>query len=123
MGNNKYYKGIYKISVISSMFQIHPQTLRQYEKEGFICPTRVNGIRLYSECNVDKLKLILVLTREMGVNWAGIDIILDLKENIKNLDIKINNLQEKLIKLNENGSIPIHKSIVNIKYYNIVKID
>lgn len=82
-----YDEPVYLISVVSSMLSIHPQTLRQYEKEGLIEPSRTDGkMRLYSQRDVDKIKTILRLTRDLGVNLAGVDIILKLKDRLDELE-------------------------------------
>ena len=78
---------MYLISVVAKILEIHPQTLRQYEKEGLIEPGRTEGkMRLYSQRDIDKIKTILRLTRDLGVNRAGVDIILRLKERLDELD-------------------------------------
>jgi MerR family transcriptional regulator/heat shock protein HspR len=98
---------------------IHPQTLRQYEREGLLKPSRTEGkMRLYSKRDIDKLKLILTLARDMGVNLAGIDIILQLKEEIQKLESEIRDLKE------QQGQIPRNRSIVVKKNnYQIVLIE
>jgi MerR family transcriptional regulator/heat shock protein HspR len=74
---------LFMISVVSEMLGIHPQTLRIYEREGFIKPKRSGGnTRLYSEEDVEKLELILRLTRELGVNLAGVEVILSMREKM-----------------------------------------
>lgn len=82
-----YDEPVYLISVVAKILEIHPQTLRQYEKEGLIQPGRTDGkMRLYSQRDIDKIKTILRLTRDLGVNLAGVDIILRLKERLDELD-------------------------------------
>lgn len=77
-------KEYFTISVVSSMFNIHPQTLRLYEREGLIHPERSAGnTRLYSRQDIEHLNTILNLTREMGVNLAGVTIIMDLLEKLR----------------------------------------
>jgi MerR family transcriptional regulator/heat shock protein HspR len=74
------------ISVVSEMLGIHPQTLRIYEREGFIKPKRTGGnTRLYSEEDVEKLEMILRLTRELGVNLAGVEVILSMRETMERM--------------------------------------
>ncbi|MCE5195371.1 MAG: MerR family transcriptional regulator [Nitrospiraceae bacterium] len=73
---------LYMISVVSKMLGVHPQTLRTYEREGFISPQRTKRLRLYSEDDVEKLNFIISLTREMGVNKAGVDIILRMRNRL-----------------------------------------
>jgi MerR family transcriptional regulator/heat shock protein HspR len=77
-------KEYFTISVVSSMFDIHPQTLRLYEREGLLCPERSAGnTRLYSRQDIEHLSTILNLTREMGVNLAGVTIIMDLLQKLR----------------------------------------
>lgn len=73
---------LYMISVVSRMLEVHPQTIRMYEREGFICPHRINKQRLYSEEDVETLNLVVQLTKELGVNKAGVDIILRMRQKI-----------------------------------------
>lgn len=77
---------LFMISVVSEMLGIHPQTLRLYEREGFIKPQRTGGnTRLYSEEDVEKLEMILRLTRELGVNLAGVEVILSMREKMEQM--------------------------------------
>jgi len=76
----------YTISVVSEQYDIHPQTLRLYEREGLIKPSRsAKGTRYYTEEDVQRLELILNLTRDMGVNLAGVEIILNMLEKMKQM--------------------------------------
>lgn len=94
-----YDEPLYLISVVAKILGVHPQTLRQYEKEGLIEPSRTDGkMRLYSQRDMDKIKTILRLTRDMGVNLAGVDIILRLKEKLDELDNLNKELQDALHK-------------------------
>jgi MerR family transcriptional regulator/heat shock protein HspR len=77
-------KEYFTISAVSNMFNIHPQTLRLYEREGLLCPQRSAGnTRLYSRQDIEHLSTILNLTREMGVNLAGVTIIMNLLEKLR----------------------------------------
>ncbi len=77
---------LFMISVVSEMLGIHPQTLRLYEREGFIKPKRsVGNTRLYSEGDVEKLERSLRLTRELGVNLAGVEVILSMREKMERM--------------------------------------
>lgn len=85
----------YMISAVSEMYDIHPQTLRQYEREGLITPSRSEGnTRLYTQDDLDRLDLILSLTRELGVNLAGVEIILNMRDRME----MINENMEKMFK-------------------------
>jgi len=85
---------IYLISIVSRMLNVHPQTLRLYEKEGFITPKRTKKQRLYSERDVEQLNFILQLTREMGVNRAGVDIILRLRQRMDVLQHEMDSMMD-----------------------------
>lgn len=87
---------LYLISIVSKMLNVHPQTLRLYEKEGFVCPKRTKKQRLYSEKDVEQLNFILQLTREMGVNRAGVDIILRLRHRMEILQHEMEEMMDFL---------------------------
>jgi MerR family transcriptional regulator/heat shock protein HspR len=85
------------ISVVSEMLGIHPQTLRLYEREGFIKPKRSGGnTRLYSDEDVEKLEMILRLTRELGVNLAGVEVILSMREKMEQMQREMQDTIERL---------------------------
>ncbi len=91
----------FMISVVSEMLGIHPQTLRIYEREGFVKPRRSGGnTRLYSEEDVEKLEMILRLTRDLGVNLAGVEVILSMREKMermqREMEETIEGLREEL---------------------------
>jgi MerR family transcriptional regulator/heat shock protein HspR len=117
---HNYDEPVYLISVVSKILSIHPQTLRQYEREGLIAPSRTDGrIRLYSQRDIDKIKMIIRLTRELGVNLAGVDIILRLKEKIAKMENQIENLnlevmQYKYKNSNDKKSLTHKKKIYDI---------
>lgn len=70
----------YTISAVAEIYEIHPQTLRLYEREGLLKPSRSDGnTRLYTDVDLERLELILALTRELGVNLAGVEIILNMR--------------------------------------------
>ena len=111
-----YDEPVYLISIVAKILDIHPQTLRQYERENLIKPSRSNGrVRLYSQRDIDKIKLILRLTRELGVNLAGVDIILRLKDQMEEMEQEIAQLRDEINRLGNNISIPPNKSLVNKK--------
>ncbi|MER3429624.1 MAG: MerR family transcriptional regulator [Blastocatellia bacterium] len=73
----------YTISAVAEMYDIHPQTLRLYEREGLLKPSRSEGnTRLYSDSDLERLEVILSLTRDLGVNLAGVEIILNMREKM-----------------------------------------
>lgn len=74
----------YMISAVAQRFDIHPQTLRLYEREGLLIPSRTKGnTRVYTDRDLERLEFILVLSREMGVNLAGIEIILNMRQKME----------------------------------------
>jgi MerR family transcriptional regulator/heat shock protein HspR len=83
-------KGAYMISAVAEMYGIHPQTLRLYEREGLLKPSRSEGnTRLYTEDDVERLEVILKLTRDLGVNLAGVEIILNMREKMAEMQRQI----------------------------------
>lgn len=77
-------KAGYMISAVAEMYNIHPQTLRLYEREGLLIPSRSNGnTRLYTPGDLEQLETILNLTRDLGVNLAGIEIILNMRRRMR----------------------------------------
>ncbi len=118
---HSYDEPVYLISVVATMLDIHPQTLRQYEREGLVEPSRTQGrMRLYSQRDIDRMKLILRLTRQLGVNLAGVDIVLQLKEQIDQMQEEIDQLRNELSKVNRNGSVHISKALVTKNAYDII---
>ena len=86
-GRGKYYM----ISVVAKSYGIHPQTLRLYEREGLLKPSRTDGnTRLYSEEDLRQLEVILNLTRDLGVNLAGVEIILNMRRKMEQMQAEIN---------------------------------
>ncbi|MGL2871948.1 heat shock protein transcriptional repressor HspR [Helicobacter pylori] len=116
-----YDEPLYLISVVAKILCVHPQTLRQYEKEGLIEPSRTDGkMRLYSQRDMDKIKTILRLTRDMGVNLAGVDIILRLKEKLDELDNLNKELQDALHKHSKNNKTPTKNLNTSTNFYELI---
>ena len=81
------------ISVVAERFGIHPQTLRLYEREGLLKPARSTGnTRIYDEEAIRRLEIILTLTRDLGVNLAGVEVILNMKEQMDRMQIDLDRL-------------------------------
>ncbi len=113
---HQYDEPVYLISIVAKILDIHPQTLRQYERENLIRPSRSNGrIRMYSQRDIDRIKLILRLTRELGVNLAGVDIILRLKENVDEMESEIAELRHEVLKAKNTHSVSPDKALVTKK--------
>ncbi|ABB43834.1 transcriptional regulator, MerR family [Sulfurimonas denitrificans DSM 1251] len=108
-----YDEPVYLISIVAKVLEIHPQTLRQYERENLVTPSRSNGkIRLYSQRDIDRIKLILRLTRELGVNLAGVDIILRLKENVDGMEQDILDLRQEVMRAKNSQTVSHDKALV-----------
>ena len=83
-------KASYMISAIAEQYEIHPQTLRLYEREGLLKPSRSEGnTRLYTDQDIERLEVILHLTRDLGVNLAGVEIILNMREKMSRMQSQI----------------------------------
>lgn len=87
---------LYLISVVSKMLEVHPQTLRMYEREGFVTPRRINRQRLYSDKDVEQLNLVIELTKDLGVNKAGVDIILRMRRRLETMQKEMNDMMRLL---------------------------
>lgn len=117
-----YDEPVYLISVVAKVLCIHPQTLRQYEREGLVEPNRTDGrMRLYSQRDIDRIKMILRLTRDLGVNLAGVDVILQLKEKLDELEQTVDELRSQVSELENRGQVPLKQSLVKRKNtYDII---
>ncbi len=95
MARTKATKKKFTISVVAEEYGVHPQTLRLYEREGLITPSRsAKGTRYYTEEDVERLELILNLTRDLGVNLAGVEIILNMREKMNRMQREFENFLE-----------------------------
>jgi MerR family transcriptional regulator, heat shock protein HspR len=91
-------RAAYMISAVAEQYAIHPQTLRLYEREGLLKPSRSEGnTRLYTDGDLERLEVILHLTRDLGVNLAGVEIILNMREKMGEMQTQI---QEFIATLN-----------------------
>jgi MerR family transcriptional regulator, heat shock protein HspR len=101
-------KAAYMISAVAEQYQIHPQTLRLYEREGLLAPSRSEGnTRLYTDEDLERLEVILKLTRELGVNLAGVEIILNMREKMTAMQRQI---EEFVATLNRELTIQARRS-------------
>ncbi len=92
-------KAAYMISAVAEQYELHPQTLRLYEREGLLKPSRSEGnTRLYTDADLERLEVILHLTRDLGVNLAGVEIILNMREKMGEMQAQI---QEFVASLNK----------------------
>ena len=88
-------KGAYMISAVAEMYEIHPQTLRLYEREGLLLPSRTEGnTRLYTDEDLERLEFILSLARDLGVNIAGMAIILQMRERMEEMNRQMQSFVE-----------------------------
>ena len=120
---NKYYH----ISSVARLYDIHPQTLRLYEREGLLMPSRSEGnTRLYTDEDLKQLEFILNLTRELGVNLAGIEVILNMRKKIESIEEEVSNFLEYIrIEFfdDRKGQPEINrKAIVRMKTNDLMKI-
>jgi MerR family transcriptional regulator/heat shock protein HspR len=87
MATKRKKQGAYMISAVAEMYEIHPQTLRLYEREGLLLPSRSEGnTRLYTDEDLERLEFILNLARDLGVNIAGIAIVLQMRERMEEMN-------------------------------------
>src|SRR6478609_5632251 len=87
----------YTISAVAEMYEIHPQTLRLYEREGLLKPSRSDGnTRLYTDDDLERLEVILSLTRDLGVNLAGVEIILNMREKMEEMQRQMESFVREL---------------------------
>jgi MerR family transcriptional regulator/heat shock protein HspR len=88
-------QAFYMISVVAQKYKIHPQTLRLYEREGLLKPSRTEGnTRLYSDADLEQLETILTLTRDLGVNLAGVDVILNMRQKMEQMQSEVNEFMD-----------------------------
>lgn len=112
-------KSGYMISSVSEMYGIHPQTLRLYEREGLLRPSRSEGnTRLYTQDDLERLETILNLTRELGVNLAGIEIILNMREKMGDMQREMQSfveyVQKELLERGAQASSRIENALVPV---------
>lgn len=117
----------YHISSVSQMYNIHPQTLRLYEREGLLTPSRSEGnTRLYSAEDLKRLELILNLIRELGVNLAGVEVILNMREKIEQIEAEVNEFLEEVrrefFRDHEDEFEARKKAIVRLRPGGVVKV-
>src|SRR5580704_12154584 len=124
MGKRK-KQGAYMISSVAEMYGIHPQTLRLYEREGLLKPSRTEGnTRLYTDGDIERLELILSLARDLGVNISGIAIILQMRERMDEMQRQMaefvtyvrsevmSRAQQASVDANRGAIVPLRQSIV-----------
>jgi len=113
-------KGAYMISAVAEMYEIHPQTLRLYEREGLLKPSRTEGnTRLYTDEDLQRLEFILSLARDLGVNISGIAIILQMRERTEEMQRQIQDfvkyIQEEVLARAQSAADPNRGAIVPVR--------
>jgi MerR family transcriptional regulator/heat shock protein HspR len=113
-------KGAYMISAVAEMYEIHPQTLRLYEREGLLKPSRTEGnTRLYTDEDLQRLEFILSLARDLGVNISGIAIILQMRERTEEMQRQIQDfvkyIQEEVLSRASAAADPSRGAIVPVR--------
>ncbi|MCP2519715.1 helix-turn-helix transcriptional regulator [Candidatus Aminicenantes bacterium AC-335-B20] len=121
-------KKYYMISTVAKLYNIHPQTLRLYEREGLLKPSRTEGnTRLYSEEDLRQLEIILNLTRELGVNLAGVEIILNMRKKMEEMQKEVNELlnyiKREFFEGREREFEFLRKSLVKTTPAKVIKIE
>lgn len=127
-GKSKETKSYYHISSVSRRYNIHPQTLRLYEREGLLKPSRSEGnTRLYSDEDIKQLELILNLIRDLGVNLAGVEVILNMRKKIEQIESEVNEfleyIKKEFFKDREEEFENRKNSLVPISPAKIIKIE
>ncbi|HVR39425.1 MAG TPA: MerR family transcriptional regulator [Thermoanaerobaculia bacterium] len=116
--------GYVMISIISERYNIHPQTLRLYEREGLIKPARTAGnTRLYGQDEIRKLEMILTLTRDLGVNLAGVEVVLQLARMMHDADMRFDQLLDYIrqVMLDKRHGIDRENALVKIAPRGLTK--
>lgn len=112
-------KGSYTISVVAERFDVHPQTLRMYEREGLLQPSRTDGnTRLYTDADIDRLDVILSLTRDLGVNLAGVEIILNMRSKMDAMQRQMREFVSyvnRSMDLAEDSEDPISNALIPVR--------
>ena len=113
-------KGAYMISAVAEMYGIHPQTLRLYEREGLLKPSRTEGnTRLYTDEDLQRLEFILTLARDLAVNISGIAIILQMRERMEEMQRQIQDfvkyIQEEMLSRAAAAADPSRGAIVPVR--------
>lgn len=114
--------GAVLIGEIARRYSIHPQTLRMYEREGLIRPDRTEGnTRLYSQETIERLEIVLTLTRDLGVNLAGVEVILNMKERLESLQQRADRLIDYLKREAERNSHGSRYALVKVPRSDVRK--
>ncbi|HXH27889.1 MAG TPA: helix-turn-helix transcriptional regulator [Candidatus Polarisedimenticolia bacterium] len=122
-------RAYYMISVVAKQFSVHPQTLRLYEREGLLRPSRTQGnTRLYSDRDLETLSFILSLTRDLGVNLAGVEIIMNMRRKIETMQAEmdrfVSGLKEEVERRRQGPDEDASQALVRVtKPGRIIKVE
>lgn len=128
MKRKKNEKIYHHISNVARMHNIHPQTLRLYEREGLLKPSRSDGnTRLYSDEDLQRLEIILNLTRDLGVNLAGVEVILNMREKMEKIETEVNEfldyIRREFFEGREDEFERTKQALVRLRPAKMVKIE
>jgi len=128
VNSKKEQKKFYHISAVSQMYDIHPQTLRLYEREGLLKPSRSDGnTRLYSEEDLKQLEFILSLTRDLGVNLAGVEVVMNMRQKLEEIESEVNEFLEyirrEFFEGREDEFEEQRKALIRMSPAKIIKIE
>jgi MerR family transcriptional regulator, heat shock protein HspR len=114
MERKKKGKAAFMISAVAETYDIHPQTLRLYEREGLLKPSRSEGnTRLYTQDDIERLELILNLTRDLGVNLAGVEVILNMRQRLEEMHLEMQEFVEYVEREFTNRSPELNQKLHN----------
>ncbi len=117
-------KAGHTISSVAETYEIHPQTLRLYERLGLLTPSRSNGnTRLYGEADLDRLEVILTLTRDLGVNLAGVEVILSMREKMEKLQREVDEIISYVRENLQSHGIQEPEALVRVPFSKLVRSD
>lgn len=124
----KKVKSAYMISAVAETYGIHPQTLRLYEREGLLKPSRSEGnTRLYTAEDLDQLELILSLTRDLGVNLAGVEVVLNMRKRIEEMKFEmaefIKYVEDQIVNRSPEMNQKIQHALVRVQPAHVVPVN
>ena len=120
-------KAAYMISAVAETYGIHPQTLRLYEREGLLKPSRSEGnTRLYTAEDLEQLELILSLTRDLGVNLAGVEVVLNMRQRIEEMKVEmaefIKYVEQQIVNRSPEMNQKIQHALVRVRPAHVVPV-
>ncbi len=127
MAAKKKAKAAYMISAVAETYGIHPQTLRMYEREGLLKPSRSEGnTRLYTAEDLEQLELILSLTRDLGVNLAGVEVVLNMRRRMEQMQTEMSDfiryVEDQLVNRSPETNQKIQHALVRVRPAHVVPV-